>query len=205
MDATTSRRPGRPRIGEAVNIRLGDSLLEQVDALAERIGTTRVELVRHAVSRLVGQTLALYRLEGEVEIVHAYDDGSVGVEGLGYHDADGGPWADDLGELLARHGWAPTEAWQSVGDTSLAPVDTAARYAAHAVTLDGYGDLEVVVHEEDGHGGQVGAVLARLPLGPDEDAGTLTDGLQGLGWEVRGSWTPTDYGHTAIVRPRATP
>jgi hypothetical protein len=43
------RRPGRPAIGEPVNIRLGD-LQPQVDSYAETVGMTRAEAIRQLVA-----------------------------------------------------------------------------------------------------------------------------------------------------------
>jgi hypothetical protein len=40
--------PGRPAIGEPVNVRLGDALLARVDACARLDGMTRAEWVRRA-------------------------------------------------------------------------------------------------------------------------------------------------------------
>lgn len=37
---------GRPEIGKPINVRLGDDLLEAVDARAERLGYSRAEVVR---------------------------------------------------------------------------------------------------------------------------------------------------------------
>ena len=43
------RRPGRPAVGQAVNVRLGDDLLGQVDAYAGEHGQSRAEIVRELV------------------------------------------------------------------------------------------------------------------------------------------------------------
>lgn len=44
------RGPGRPKVGEPINVRLGDDLLARVDAEAERRGKTRAETVRELVA-----------------------------------------------------------------------------------------------------------------------------------------------------------
>lgn len=48
--AEEDRRPGRPPIGEAVNIRLGDALLARVDERAAERGESRAEAIRGLVS-----------------------------------------------------------------------------------------------------------------------------------------------------------
>ena len=48
------RGPGRPAIGEAINIRLGDELLTAVDARAAAAGKTRAETIRALVAAAVG-------------------------------------------------------------------------------------------------------------------------------------------------------
>lgn len=37
---------GRPEIGQPINVRLGDKLLEAVDAKAKRLGESRAEVIR---------------------------------------------------------------------------------------------------------------------------------------------------------------
>lgn len=44
------RGPGRPEVGKPINLRLGDDLLDRVDAEAKRRGKTRAETVRELVA-----------------------------------------------------------------------------------------------------------------------------------------------------------
>ena len=37
---------GRPEIGQPINVRLGDELLAAVDAKAQRLGTSRADMIR---------------------------------------------------------------------------------------------------------------------------------------------------------------
>lgn len=45
----SERGPGRPEVGAPINVRLGDELLAQVDALATERGTSRAEMLRRLV------------------------------------------------------------------------------------------------------------------------------------------------------------
>jgi hypothetical protein len=49
------RGPGRPAIGEPINVRLGDALLARVDACAKLDGMTRAEWVRKACETAADQ------------------------------------------------------------------------------------------------------------------------------------------------------
>ena len=54
---TEPRRPGRPEVGQPINIRLGDDLLAKVDAVAAESGQTRAQTIR----RLVASALTRHR------------------------------------------------------------------------------------------------------------------------------------------------
>jgi hypothetical protein len=43
------RRPGRPPIGDPINVRLGDGLLSHVDEFAKRMGVSRADAIRDLV------------------------------------------------------------------------------------------------------------------------------------------------------------
>lgn len=43
-------RPGRPEVGQPINVRLGDDLLARVDARASTDGVSRAEIIRRLVS-----------------------------------------------------------------------------------------------------------------------------------------------------------
>jgi len=45
--------PGRPEIGQPINVRLGDELLTQVDNYAARQSISRAQAIRQAVRALV--------------------------------------------------------------------------------------------------------------------------------------------------------
>ncbi len=47
---TDMARPGRPEVGQPINVRLGDDLLARVDARASTDGVSRAEIIRRLVS-----------------------------------------------------------------------------------------------------------------------------------------------------------
>lgn len=51
MKRIEERRPGRPEIGPAVQVRLPEDLLEQIDALAEQAGISRAETIRQLLEK----------------------------------------------------------------------------------------------------------------------------------------------------------
>lgn len=55
---------GRPEVGQAINVRLGDVLLSHVDAYAYRVGIKRAQAVRRllqaALAECDAETLELY-------------------------------------------------------------------------------------------------------------------------------------------------
>ena len=66
-------------------------------------------------------------------------------------------------------------------------------YTAKAVFEEEFGEPEVTVYAGD-------EVLVSLPLGADGEPGVV---LEAAGWTVVGVWTPSLYGGSAVVRPRA--
>jgi hypothetical protein len=80
----------------------------------------------------------------------------------------------------------------------------ATRFAAQAVTLDGYGDTEIVVQALDGDDKRgywaAGPVLATLPI---TDGHTSTDDLDAAladaGYTRRTPWAVNSFGVTADV------
>jgi hypothetical protein len=50
------RRPGRPAVGQAINVRLGDDLLGQLDAYASEHGNSRAEAVRILLAEALAAT-----------------------------------------------------------------------------------------------------------------------------------------------------
>lgn len=50
---TNARGPGRPGVGQPINIRLGDDLLARVDAIAAERGASRAATIRALVAEAV--------------------------------------------------------------------------------------------------------------------------------------------------------
>lgn len=48
-DVTGQRGPGRPEVGKAINVRLGDDRLQDVDAWARENAVSRAEAIRHLI------------------------------------------------------------------------------------------------------------------------------------------------------------
>lgn len=73
--------------------------------------------------------------------------------------------------------------------------------AAYAVTVEGYGDLDVTVYREpvDYHAPQQEQVATSGPLDEGYDPDTV---LTDLGYERVGEWTLTDFGAVCDVEPR---
>lgn len=115
---------GRPEIGPAINVRLDPKQLERVDALSDELDTSRAALIRLATERLTSHQLAVYRLAGAVEVLTlgTETEGTSRVD-LGFHDADGAEWRDDLDALLTRHGYRRIGEWSLAGHDSVAPVE----------------------------------------------------------------------------------
>ncbi len=78
------------------------------------------------------------------------------------------------------------------------------RYAAQAVTVDGYGDPEIVMQEIAPDGWPFGAPVANVPLDGDFiQAADLDHALTGAGYERVSDWEPAPFGSIAIVAPLA--
>lgn len=119
-------------------------------------------------------------------------------------------------KLTTRYGWTllgtqrqaarpgPRVVWDGhqyriVSDEQSRRPDT--KLAAYAVTVDGYGDLDVTVYREptDYHAPQQEQVTTSGPLDEGYDPDTV---LADLGYERAGEWTLTDFGAVCDVEPR---
>lgn len=58
------------------------------------------------------QMFAKYTQEGRVSIVTGDDEQ---VSDLGYFDADGGTWEDEVREIVRAAGWEPVSGWDALG------------------------------------------------------------------------------------------
>lgn len=52
---TAPRGPGRPGVGQPINVRLGTELLARVDAIAAERGSSRAETIRALVADAVAR------------------------------------------------------------------------------------------------------------------------------------------------------
>lgn len=116
---------GRPEVGPVISTRLAVDTLERVDALAGHLDVSRAAVLRAAADRLTAGPVAVYELGGAVTVVEPGTEvEGTSVRRLGFHDADGDVWEDDLAALLARHGYTLAGPWSSIVATSVAPVAT---------------------------------------------------------------------------------
>lgn len=63
-------------------------------------------------------TFARYTEAGEITVHETFDDDTTSSGHIGWYDADGGTWEDEVRDMLRAQGFAPVGEWTTDDDGS---------------------------------------------------------------------------------------
>jgi antitoxin (DNA-binding transcriptional repressor) of toxin-antitoxin stability system len=115
-DTTAIETVGKTLDGRRIGVKVGGRTLYMTPDAAERLSNALAGAMAGEcglaadVLQTTTDLFAKYTQEGRVSIVTGDDEQ---VSDLGYFDADGGTWEDEVREIVRAAGWEPVSGWDN--------------------------------------------------------------------------------------------